>query len=65
MHLRFGGIKAESYVTNLTCTLLMSFHMMMVFMRMTFKSQRLGLPKPFVKIDTKHKKILEGFVCFS
>jgi hypothetical protein len=49
----------------LTCTLLMSFHMMMVFMRMTFKSQRLGLPKPFVKIDTKHKKILEGFVCFS
>jgi hypothetical protein len=34
---------------------------MMAFMRMTFKSQGLGFVKPFVKIDTKHKKILEGF----
>jgi hypothetical protein len=35
--------------------------MMMVFMRMTSKSQRLGLSEPLVKIDTKRKKILEGF----
>jgi hypothetical protein len=45
----------ESYGTSLTCALLMSFQMMMVFTMMSSKLKRLGNAQPFLvdRIDSK------------
>jgi hypothetical protein len=51
----------ESYGTSLTCALLMSFQMMMVFTMMTSRLKKLGNAQPFL-VETELTARLTSFL---